>query len=448
MIYRPPDTNVAKFNECLDGVLSKIKSEKKSCYLLGDYNINLLNSDKHPATQEFIDTMFSYSMLPCITKPTRVNSKTATLIDNIFHNDLSIKSTFAGILYTDITDHFPVFLIDHSSKRSDEPKFIRARNYCPDNIAAFSMALRAHDWSAVMLSGDPQEAYSTFHKLFLRLYEKFFPVKSVKIGYKNNKPWLSDGLKKSIKLKNKLFFKQKRTNKTEDINRYKTYRNKLNSLLKRAEKEHYERLLQDNKCNLKKSWSIIKEVINKKKNTNSCSRFVVNDKITTNKKSISDGFNSYFINIGPNLARRIPSVNKCPTDVMKNKNDHSIFLAPVVESEVLSVIKCLKPSSAGWDEFTAKVVKATNESFITPLTHVINLSLSCGVFPNELKIARVIPLLKSGDPMQFNNYLFSLRYLRELCIIACCLLSTNISCCTVFNLDSVLDTRQIWHWYI
>ena len=205
VIYRPPDTDVTKFNESMDNILSKIKNEKKCCYFLGDYNINLLNVDNHAATQEFIDTMFSYSMVPCITKPTRVNAKTATLIDNIFHSDLSNKSMFSGILYTDLTDHFPVFLIDCTSMGHGEPKYIRSRNCCPENIAAFCTALRTHDWSPVTQSDDPQGAYTSFHHEFLALYENYFPIKSVKVGYKNNKPWLTDGLKKSIKLKNKLY---------------------------------------------------------------------------------------------------------------------------------------------------------------------------------------------------------------------------------------------------
>ena len=50
------------------------------------------------------------------------------------------------------------------------------------------------------------------------------------------------------------------------------------------------------------------------------------------------------------------------------------------------------------------IIKLCDRSISTPLTHVLNLSLSQGHFPRELKIARIIPLLKSGDPMIFSNY--------------------------------------------
>ena len=77
----------------------------------------------------------------------------------------------------------------------------------------------------------------------------------------------------------------------------------------------------------------------------------------------------------------------------------SMFIQPVIESEVQSFIKQLKPSSPGYDSVSADVVKAAESLIIKPLTHVLNLSFSTGVFPTEMKIARVIPLLKSGDPM-------------------------------------------------
>ena len=103
------------FNATIDELLSRIHIEKKSTNILGDFNINLLNVDKHQSSQDFIDLMYSYSLFPNITKPTRVTGQTATLIDNIFSSDIGNQDIFNGILYTDITDHFPVFHIDYSS---------------------------------------------------------------------------------------------------------------------------------------------------------------------------------------------------------------------------------------------------------------------------------------------------------------------------------------------
>ena len=71
-----------------------------------------------------------------------------------------------------------------------------------------------------------------------------------------------------------------------------------------------------------------------------------------------------------------------------------MFIEPVIESEVHTLIKQLNLSSPGYDSISATVVKAAESSFILPLTHVLNISLSTGVFATEMKIARVIPFLR------------------------------------------------------
>jgi hypothetical protein len=65
---------------------------------------------------------------------------------------------------------------------------------------------------------------------------------------------------------------------------------------------------------------------------------------------------------------------------------------------------CQKESAMGWDGINAKVIKQTFQSFISPLLHVMNLSIQHGFFPQRLKLARVIPLYKSGDSQLFSNY--------------------------------------------
>ena len=75
VIYRPPGTDIKEFNEVMLELLSKLKSERKLIYLMGDFNINLLNADKHAPTQEFADLMFSHSFMPCILKPSRISRR-------------------------------------------------------------------------------------------------------------------------------------------------------------------------------------------------------------------------------------------------------------------------------------------------------------------------------------------------------------------------------------
>ena len=88
VIYRPPNTNITHFNESLSTILDKVKMENKQVYLSRDYNINLINTDKHQPSAEFLESMFSYSLYPMINRRTRIRESSATLIDNIFSNVL------------------------------------------------------------------------------------------------------------------------------------------------------------------------------------------------------------------------------------------------------------------------------------------------------------------------------------------------------------------------
>ena len=215
---------------------------------------------------------------------------------------LDNNHVLTGILYTDITDHFPIFHIDNSSSTRTLPSMFKTRLYTQQNLDKFSLSLRNKDWSSILSCDDPQNAYSSFSNEYLSLYNDCFPLKTVRNGYKNRKPWLSEGLKKSIKTKNRLFRRHMKIKKNDHELLYKRYRNKLHGLLLKAEKDHYEKLLEDNKNNLKNSWRILKDIINKKKSSSPCSRFYINRNITTDKKVIANGFNSFFVNVGPNLA--------------------------------------------------------------------------------------------------------------------------------------------------
>ena len=98
-------------------LLAKISKEPKSCYLLGDFNFDLLKIryQQHFSTSEFLDCMFSHSFLPLISQATRITSHTATLIDNIFTNHLP-HAAINGIFFADISDHLPIFTLLSQAK--------------------------------------------------------------------------------------------------------------------------------------------------------------------------------------------------------------------------------------------------------------------------------------------------------------------------------------------
>ena len=69
-----------------------------------------------------------------------------------------------------------------------------------------------------------------------------------------------------------------------------------------------------------------------------------------------------------------------------------IFLRPTTEQESLEIWSSFQSGAAsGYDQITMNVVKVTVDVVIQPLTYIIDLSLSSGVVPDQMKIARIIP---------------------------------------------------------
>ena len=265
--------------------------------------------------------------------------------------------------------------------------------------------LSSFNWQSIIEIRNCQEAFTRFYNNFRSMFDRSFPyVCKKRSTYHSRKFWLSNGIKNSIKIKNKLYVKYKRNNSEQTHQEYKTYRNKLNSMIRLVEKQFYEKEFLANKFNLKKSWTLMKQIINKKKNDIQC-QFLIDNQATTDMQTITNSFNNFFVNIGPNLSKKIPHSETDPLEYLTNSNiAETMYLSPTNAHEVEKIIKEIRNSSPGYDEISSKILKCTYHLYLPTLVHLLNLSLTEGVFPNEMKIARVVPLYKSGDVRLIKNY--------------------------------------------
>ena len=171
----------------------------------------------------------------------------------------------------------------------------------------------------------------------MQYLKKNFPLRRIEIKYPNNKPWLSKGLQCCIKHKNKLYYKSIKYRNAYNELKYTTYRNKLKKILIKAEKEHYRKLLNSNKSNMRKTWNILKTIINKNRKKKVQSQFKIGDnEITKNKNLISEKFNNFFTNIGPTLANKIPSQQCTPDHYLHNKISTTLFLSPLYKKNLMT----------------------------------------------------------------------------------------------------------------
>ena len=97
-------------NDFLETLLEKLSFEKKEVILMGDFNINLLNCIIDKNTSDYVDNLYSHTFFPTINSPLRITAYSKTLIDNIFHNNVT-KNIISGNITTSISDHLTQSLL-------------------------------------------------------------------------------------------------------------------------------------------------------------------------------------------------------------------------------------------------------------------------------------------------------------------------------------------------
>src|ERR1043165_1610769 len=212
-IYRPPNSDFALFNAhvlLLLDILSK--NRKILTFIMGDFNLDLLNSNTHAATNDFLNNLMSHYFLPNIHHPTRITNSSSTLLDNIFSNNIKYKME-AAILYSDISDHLPV-LVNGDLKlcKSNISNYYSNRVYSVELIEQFKHALACTDWDDICCDSvysDPSDAYNVFISRFSNVFNACFPQRTVRLKRAKNprSAWITSGLIKSCNKKSALYKK-------------------------------------------------------------------------------------------------------------------------------------------------------------------------------------------------------------------------------------------------
>ena len=163
--------------------------------------------------------------------------------------------------------------------------------------------------------------------------------------------------------------------------------------------------LSEAKNNLAKTWKIINNITNRTTTKNNIDQIEMNGSIIDNPLDIAEKFNNFFVNVGPDLAKKIAPSNLNPTDSLQGSYCNSMFLEPTTDEEICDIISNLKKSnSTGHDNIPITLIKSCKLELSSILSHVNNQSLSEGIFPDPLKIAKVVPIYKNGNIKCVSNY--------------------------------------------
>ena len=405
-IYRHPKGKVQHFVDDMEATLKQLEANI-TYVIIGDTNINLLNYE-NLHTSDYLTQRLAYNFIPKITLPTRIKDTSMTLIDHIFlrvpKTDID-KPVYCGNLYSETTDHLPNFIVWPCEKlfKLQRPLI---RIYSEKNIKKFTAALSSENWDFLTnttLSVD--DIYELFSETFLRLFHSCFPLTKQSRKRSKDKRWITPGLKISIKHKDRLYRKKLNNPTDSNILKYKDYKNKLDSCLKKAMEIYYCEIFSEKSNSVLQMWKSLGHIFNpsKKAKQNHIDKIIYENREINDKQEIADAMNEYFCTIGEKLASNLEGNNF--QKYMTQRINDSFFLSPTSEHEIKVELKILNPrKSAGADMISPKILKYCCDNISYPLMYIFNKSMEDATYPSHMKIAKILALFKKNLIHMPENY--------------------------------------------
>ena len=424
-IYRPPRDRVELIDRFLSefNVILESLESFKSVHIAGDYNLDLLKCQSDTRIHRFLHQSFASSYFPRILHPTRITAGSQTLIDNVFSKfSTQFHSVKAGILSHRVSDHQSYFVainVTHSkSQESKHPKFIYKTTITDatklkfKNILESEIKLDKFDGSE---DADPQSNFDILHDIITSAQSDCFTEKRVKCDRRKvpKLPWVTHGIVKSIRTRNKLYKKMKNLDKPSDKytvldQQLKNFNKVLKKSIKLAKRNYYSKLFEEHKGDPRKMWDTISSL------TNSSSKlshtlpesFLINGQSVSDPQSIADGFNSYFLNVAAEMSENITeSSSSSPMSYLNEPTNQSFKFTAVSQVDVAKSIDKLK-SKRTLDCYglNTETIKMCKTELVPVLTLIINQCIKRGIFPEQLKIARVSVIYKKSERDLFQNY--------------------------------------------
>ena len=408
VIYRPPNGDIKLFNQEFELLISKLPD--KNCYILGDYNINLFDTERGDKAQ-FEEILISNGYCPLISVSTHQQPGcNKTCIDNIMTNQTPENILASGTITGKISNHLGIFQISKDTQNFSKIKI--EHDYNQKNLQKFVDILAEE-----LKTQEPPEGsfeFDTFSQIFHSSIDKACKLEKPKTTKRNpiNNPWITPGIIKSITTNDELYekwvgsFKTKKYGDAQLLEKQKEHQKILRWLIKSAKSRHYNEKFKKCHGDKKKTWKIINEVRGKSKKEITPSFTIGSERIVC-RRIIAEKFNKYFASIATNLNSEAYSnvpIDDFPsfTSYLSKPCESSIFLEDCSDYEVSDIIHELQNGKSS--DIPIIVIKAARLVISPYLSKLYNVYMNLGIFPDSLKTSKVTPIYKKGNREHIENY--------------------------------------------
>lgn len=389
-VYRPPGFRFTDFVDVLD---QKLANTQKGCdvILVGDTNVPV-NLGSNNAVREFLRLLSSHDTSVTNTFATR--PVTNNILDHVICSSALTRAMINETIETTLSDHSIVL---SSFNLAFEREKVTLTKKIVDHERLNSRFLEAVQTMRVDASANDKIAF--LMNQFNEIRNSVTKTVTVEAKLKGHCPWMTLELWKLIKIKENVLKNSKRHPHDDNLKAMlKHVSRKLNIKKSQCKRNYYQNMLQNS--SIKQSWRVINDVLGRKRG---------NDRICLENNhsdlGISNAFNDFFCSVGHDLASSINSDRNITKFGTLTNHSSSIFLQPATHQEIILLIRDLDVNKApGPDNITASFVKTHHLVFTSILKDVFDEMISTGQYPECLKTARVVPLHKSGDRLNINNY--------------------------------------------
>ena len=368
----------------VEELLIFLRTLKNDCIFFGDFNIDTLTDDNEK--HQYTNLLAAYGFAVQNNSPTRVTSTTATCLDHVI-SSYPIETETIKIT---ISDHFaleasiPLLSYNREDKTTYSPKKFRSLKNLKGEKALNFLFILDQKLKALDMNNNLDDTLESLIQIIMECVNRFAPEKSY--DHKPASSWITNKIKNEIKKRDKLFQKWIEDPSDDNRSKYKAIRNKITKEIKNAKREHNFCKLGTNPT-VKKIYSSLKS--HKMKNQPNHERPSVHT------------LNDYFTQIGPILSNKI---NVSYEDEIP-RNLTSMVLTETTPNEVSKILKTLKNKySTGPDGISNAILKCCSPIIETYLCTFINRCIREQVFPQQLKIAKVIALYKKDNKLLPENY--------------------------------------------
>ena len=181
----------------------------------------------------------------------------------------------------------------------------------------------------------------------------------------------------------------------------------VKSNIRMAKRNYYYSLFKKYKYNIKNTWTNIKDLLQQSKvKRDFPNHFTINGEEITDSNIIANKFCKYFTDIGPSLTKNMKMPKNINVkDFLTGTHSCTFQFKQIDDISILRIINDLpNKSSTGFDDISMRLIKAIKTEIIPALLCIFNQSLNTGIFPEKLKIAKVIPIHKKGSLNDISNY--------------------------------------------